>query len=146
MVLLFLYLAQRHRQQISNSHFDFLKFLFVLTSYSNLHLSPSHICVTCLWMILKLWRVFCGVCVCFSLSLVVRLGFLSILKNQQLHFVRGSGDGALTCCDFHVAAVNCVIFLSTLNCKPYLQEMCYISCSLLLAVMKLDCSRRLRIK
>lgn len=36
-------------------------------------------------------------------------------------------DGGLTCCAFHVAAVNCMIFLSTLNCKPCLWEMCCIS-------------------
>lgn len=35
-------------------------------------------------------------------------------------------EGGLTCCAFHVA-VNCVMFLSTLNCEPCLWEMCCIS-------------------
>lgn len=36
-------------------------------------------------------------------------------------------EGGLMCCAFHVAAVNCVMFLSTLNCEPCLWEMCCIS-------------------
>lgn len=112
---LFLYSAQWHQRQIPENPTLTSWHLYLLQLLITAFILYHHTCSTrvCGW---PWWR--CG------LYSVLPL----VVDGRRFEEAAASFcEGGLTCCAFHVAAVNCVMFLSTLNCEPCLWEMCCIS-------------------